>query len=203
MNIRVSLAAACLGASVSVAMPAAAAPITYVAVLDGPSEAPPNASPGTGLATVVFDAFARTMSVEASFGGLIGTTTVAHIHCCTAVPFTGAVGVATPTPTFPGFPVGVTTGMYSMNFDLSLAGSWNATFVTANGSIDGAIGALAGGLADGKAYFNLHSSTFQGGEIRGFLIPAAVVPVPASVVLFATGLLGIGGVLSRRRARTF
>jgi hypothetical protein len=31
-------------------------------------------------------------------------------------------------------------------------------------------------IADGKAYLNIHSSTFPGGEIRGFLVPG---PVPA------------------------
>ena len=73
----------------------------YNAVLDGPSEAPPNASPGTGTALVEIDLVAHTLSVQTSFSGLIGTTTVAHIHSATALPFQGTAGVATQTPTRP------------------------------------------------------------------------------------------------------
>jgi hypothetical protein len=47
-----------------------------------------------------------------SFSGLIGSVTVAHIHCCTAAAEAGTAAVATPTPTSPGFPVAVTSGSY-------------------------------------------------------------------------------------------
>ena len=39
---------------------------------------------------------------RASFSGLSGTTTVAHIHCCTASPGTGTIGVAVTPVTLPG-----------------------------------------------------------------------------------------------------
>ena len=86
------------------------ASIEYTATLSGPNEAPPNASPGTGTSLVTYDDVAHTLRVEASFSGLIGTTTAAHIHAPTAVPFTGTIGVATQTPSFSGFPLGVTSG---------------------------------------------------------------------------------------------
>src|ERR1035437_2093860 len=89
------------------------APISYFAILNGPSEFPPNASPGTGFATVTIDQVVNTMLVDVTFAGLAGTTTASHIHCCTAVPDTGTAGVATTTPTFTGFPSGVTSGSYS------------------------------------------------------------------------------------------
>ena len=125
-----------LGRSLTVALLAAAfatlpsataqaGTITYTAVLNGANEAPPNASPGTGFATVVYDDIAHTLLVNATFQDLIGTTTAAHIHAATAVPGTGTAGVATTTPTFAGFPLGVTSGTYLNTLDLTLASSWN------------------------------------------------------------------------------
>ncbi len=49
--------------------------ITYGAVLNGLSESPPNASPGTGHATVITNDIANTMRVIIDFMDLIGTTT--------------------------------------------------------------------------------------------------------------------------------
>jgi len=173
----------------------AGSPIVYTAFLDGLSEAPPNASPATGFTTVTIDTLAHTLRVEATFSGLIGPSTVAHIHCCTATPFTLTAGVATMVPTFSGFPVGVTSGSYDVTFDLTLASSWNAAFVTANGGTEAsAEAALAAGMAEGRAYFNLHTSVFPGGEIRGFLEP---VPEPATGAIAGVAVLGL--VLLRRR----
>ena len=98
-----------------------------------------------------------------------------HIHCCTAVAGTSTVGVATQTPSFSGFPLGVTSGTYSRTFDLTLASSFNPSFVTANGSsVAAAEAALVAGIANGKAYLNIHSSFAAGGEIRGFLLPKSI-----------------------------
>src|SRR5262245_29005131 len=83
-----------------------AAATTYTCLLDGPSESPPNASPGTGYAIVDIDPVAHTMRVQANFSGLNGITTACHIHGATAVPLTGTAGVATMTPAFTGFPLG-------------------------------------------------------------------------------------------------
>ena len=103
------------------AAPAEATLITYAATLSGAAEAPPNASPGTGSTVVTIDTALQTMQVAITFSGLTGTTTASHIHCRTAIPGTGTAGVATITPNFTGFPLGVTAGVYSFTYSLNTA----------------------------------------------------------------------------------
>ena len=158
--------------------------LQYDAFLSGPSESPPNASSGTGFATVDYDNSAHTLLIDVSFFGLTGNTTMAHIHAATAVPLTGTAGVATTLPYFAGFPIGVTSGTYNNTLDLTLASSYNPAYVTAHGGTTaGAEVALAAAMAAGEAYFNIHTSTFGGGEIRGFL----VVPEPSSLAIVVVG----------------
>src|SRR5882762_7697214 len=95
-----------------------ALPITYTATLSGLAEFPPTASPGTGSAAVIFDA--DTMRVVVLFSGLLGATTASHIHAATVVPGSGTAAVATVLPTFPGFPLLVTSGSYDHTFDMTL-----------------------------------------------------------------------------------
>jgi hypothetical protein len=146
--------------------------ITYEARLSGSAEVPANASPGTGFAVVIVDTVAQTMEVQVEFSGLTGNTTASHIHCCTATPGSGNAGVATTTPTFPGFPLGVTSGTYDRTFDLTASSTYNPVFVTLQGSLANAEAALLAGLAANEAYLNIHSTLFPGGEIRGYLLVA-------------------------------
>ncbi len=176
----------------------------YTTILSGANENPANGSPGTGTAFVDLDTATHVLRVNAAFSALTGTTTASHIHCCVAAPGNG--GVATQTPTFVGFPLGVTSGTYDQSFDTTLPGTWNAAFITANGGTPaGAEAALAAGLAAGQAYLNIHSTTFPGGEIRGFLALAAdtsAIPALSTWAMFGLALLLAALVWRTLRRRT-
>ena len=172
-------------------LPVKASLLSFEASLSGANENPPNASPGSGLATLLFDTDSDSMLLQVSFADLIGVTTAAHIHCCVLAP--GNVGVASATPFFPGFPLGVSSGNYAQMFDLTLAGSFNPAFINANGGlVQNAAAALLAGLLSGEAYLNIHSTAFPGGEVRGFFTQQTVVdrvPAPTSLISLLSLLL--------------
>ncbi len=171
--------------------------IVLTATLTGSQEVPPTGSPGIGSALVTVDTVTNLMTVNVSFAGLGSPTIASHIHCC-ALPGTNAM-VATTVPTFPGFPLGVTTGTYLMTFDLTLASTYNPAFITAHGgTVASAQAAFLAGLASGQTYLNIHTSQFPGGEIRGQL---QAVPEPATLLLLSTGVIGAVGTLKNRRKR--
>lgn len=186
------------GVAVLLAASASASPTVFRAFLDGPSEEPPNGSPGFGVAYVTIDPEAMTMRVNVSFQDLLSPTTASHIHVING-PGDGNTGdtvgpVATQVPFFVGFPIGVTSGFYDQAFDMTLASSFRAGWITdSGGTVDLARAALFDAMFDGRAYFNIHTSQFPGGEIRGFF---AAVPGPGAALMFAAPALAA---LRRRR----
>lgn len=158
----------------------------YYATLSGSAEFPSNSSPGTGKAIVTIDG--NSMRVQVTFSGLVtqttaglpSATTASHIHAPTAIPLslTSTAGVATTTPTFTGFPLGVREGSYDHTFDMTLASSYNAAFINANGGTPtSAFTILKAAISAGKSYLNIHSNAFPAGEIRGFLVACPTITV--------------------------
>lgn len=112
--------------------------LTRTALLSGAQEATPVVTNATGYATVVVDASTRAITGSISFTGM--TATAAHIHTGAA----GASGAAAVTLT-------VDNTTHSATIPA-------ASILTQTQYDD---------LLAGNLYFNVHSSTNSGGEIRG------------------------------------
>ena len=153
---------------------------------------------GTGTLFMAYDEDGRTLTINATWSGLSGNTSTAHIHCCTADPNAGTAGVALAQGgVLPGFPLGASSGSYERVIDLSQTNQYGGAFLSSSGGTAAAAEArLIANLASGNAYFNIHSTTFGGGEVRAFV---SVVPEPASVALMLGGL-GLVSAAVRRRA---
>jgi hypothetical protein len=178
---------------------AQAAVFNFSATLTGAAESPSVITPASGFAVFTYDSTLRTLQFNVSFSGLIGNTTVAHVHAGANAAGVGNNGVATQTPSFAGWPAGVTSGTYnSPTFDLSQNSSWNSAYINANGGTTaGAEAALFSAMNNNRAYLNIHTTSFGGGEIRGYVTP---VPEPATTAAVGAGLLGAFALVRRARA---
>lgn len=155
---------------------------------------------GTGSLLMEYDDEGRTLFINAVWSGLSGTTSNAHIHCCTASPNTGTAGVAlAQSGLLPGFPLGVQGGSYIRTIDLTQTNQYSGAFLTASGgTAAGAEARLLANLGSGNAYFNIHSSTFGGGEIRTFVTAVTTVPEPGSLAL-ALAAVGLALFVTKKR----
>lgn len=198
MTLRSTLLSIVLSTGVT---PLIATPITFSGILTGPNEEPSNGSAGTAFTLITLDSALHTLRVLVTFSGLTSGVTASHIHVINGpgdVNLADTLGpVATTTPTFTGFPSGVTLGTYDVTFDMTLASSYRAGFVTdSGGSTALAEAALFAGISQGRAYLNIHTTQFPGGEIRSFLQP---IPEPSTVGLVASALAGLVALRRRRK----
>jgi CHRD domain/PEP-CTERM motif len=155
---------------------------------------------GTGTLYMEYDDHNHSLFINATWSGLSGNTNNAHIHCCTPTPNSGTAGVALATGgILPGFPLGVTFGNYVRLIDLTLASNYSGGFVTVSGGTAAAAETrLINNLLSGNAYFNIHSTTFGGGEIRTFV---TAVPEPEAYAMLLAGLALLGVAARRQKQR--
>ena len=76
---------------------------------------------------ITIDLNLRTLTVAGAYNALAASPTATHIHCC-APAGTSSV-VAVPFPQFPS----TTAGTYNNTFDMTLASSYTASFLTNSG----------------------------------------------------------------------
>jgi hypothetical protein len=208
---------AVIATAILLAAPSAHAAVTaYNFTFDGASENPVNGSPATGTGSAAYDDVAHTLTLIANVTGLQGTVTQAHFHGPTATSglpdnnpvgetrqqaaaAVANVGIAVGNPSLLNFPTGGNSVTYNQVIDLTLASTYNNTFLMNNGGTTaGAEAAFVGLLASGRTYWNIHTGPagtgFPGGEVRGFPF---LVPEPATMGLALVGLVTLG--LRRRR----
>lgn len=149
--------------------------VTLTATLTGANEVPPRNTNATGAATVVIDTVTGKGTITVSFSGLTAAVTGGHIHCC-SLP-TANSGVIVP-------------------FDAALTLSNNGTAGTLTNYAFTLTATQLEGLLNGRAYVNIHTSTYPGGEIRGQLY---VVPEPGTLMLLGAGLVTVASRLRKRR----
>jgi hypothetical protein len=143
---------------------------TVRASLAGYREVPSISSVASGRFQAVIDTKAGTIAYELSYSGLTGDVQQAHIHVGQRS-VNGAVSVflcqteASPDPTglAPTCPQeGKVSGL------LQSANMIEGNIVN-QGIAPGEFNGLIDAIRSGVAYVNVHSSTFQGGEVRGQL----------------------------------
>ena len=171
MTLKSMIGAICFCVAALYFNTAGAAIIHMEATLSGDQEVPPTTSTGTGFATVTLDDVSNLLSWDVSWSGLTGPAIAMHFHG-PALFFQNAPPVVD---------IGAISGLTSPSI--------GSTTITAS---------QASELLEGLWYINIHTSDFPPGEIRG---QVNVIPIPAAVWLFGTGLLGLVALARRRKAQ--
>jgi hypothetical protein len=116
--------------------------LKYMAILNGASEVPPNATTGTGMAMATLDTATKRFDYTLTFSGLTGPATAAHFH----------------GPAAPGANAGPTVPIASLTSPVN----GSATLTDAQ----------IADLKAGKWYVNVHTMAHPPGEIRGQVMAA-------------------------------
>jgi len=133
----------------------------FVANLSGAQEVVPTGSPGTGSGSAMVGKDGRSLAVTLDWQGLSAPVVAGHIHCCAAPGTDNGVAILL-------MPDKVAAGSLAMTVDLDAATGYTKAFLDANGGTPAAAkAALLKAMAEGRAYFNLHTAAHPAGEIRG------------------------------------
>lgn len=111
--------------------------ILLEATIDGLQEVPPNASPGTGYASMTLDSDTLLFTWHIEYSGLLGTINNAHFH----------------GPADFGVPAGVRLNIGALPSPIDGSATLSQAF--------------ADELLAGLWYINIHSTVVSAGEIRG------------------------------------
>ncbi|ACB76105.1 CHRD domain-containing protein [Opitutus terrae] len=132
-------------------VPVSAQIVELRATINAQQETTASASPATGTAVMLYDVATNKFDLTVTIENFANPITNSHIH-------EGAVGVAG----------GVVTGLGAEAVYQRSGNTVTATFagVTHGGS--------PATLLSGGAYYNVHSATYPGGEVRGQLLPQPV-----------------------------
>jgi hypothetical protein len=120
----------------------------FTATMSGSQETPPNASKATGSGSLALSADESFITVDESWSLLTTPATISHIH--------GPEGLGVAAPIlfpFAGVPAVVSGSIPEQSFSITPA--------------------QVAQLRAGLMYFNVHSSTFPAGEIRGQILLAS------------------------------
>ena len=122
--------------------PAYADTMKYKGMLNGATEVPANDTKGTGSIEADYDTATKKLSWSGEYAGLTGPAIAAHFH----------------GPAAPGVNAGVLVPVDAKETPFK-----GSAMLSDEQAKD---------FADGKVYFNIHTTANKGGEIRGQLAPA-------------------------------
>jgi hypothetical protein len=147
-------------------------------------------SSGGALSPMTYNDVSNLLTIDYGYGSafgftdLVGNFTDTHIH-----------GNGTNTALFPNpnGSVGVTISLLATHVASGPKSGRVTTAVTLNANQET-------WLLNNQLYFNVHSSQATPGEIRGQLVPVALIPEPASLALGGIALASVALVNRRRHA---
>lgn len=152
---------------VGVVSPAGGTEHALSAAMTGSQQVPPNASPATGTASLLYNTVTKKFDITVFVTGIpAANVTATHLH-------EAAVGLNGPVIVDLG--TGFTTesgGIRLVRTGVALPVENEASFLT------------------GQTYLNLHTAVVPGGEIRGQLLAGPSVPEPPRIVVSGAGAGG-------------
>jgi hypothetical protein len=170
-HFSVLAAAAALTSCVLAAPAAVRADTLFTTQLTGAQETPPVVTPATGFGSLLLNDAETQAQITLTWADLTAPAAAAHIH----------------GPALPGNAAGI---LFHIPVTETTTGQSMTTW-------DNLTTEQVGWLKGGLLYFNVHTSTYPAGEIRG-QIPA--IPEPGTLAL-AASLLPVAGVAGVRRRR--